>query len=309
MSESLDRLALLQSFTRIVERGSISAAARDLGLSQASVSRHLAELERRLGTQLVHRTTHSLSLTRAGEDCLARSRDLLSGWDALVEQYGDDVQSLRGPLKVVAPVALGQRHLTDTVLAMLRDHAGLSITWLLRDDTIRFAEIGCDLWIRVGPVPDESLVVRPLGRVERLVVVTPGLASRRRLRMPGDLADLPCAALTPFDAGRIPLSTTKGDRTTVAATVAFATDTIGAALAAALQGVGSAGLPRWLVAEELQAGRLVDLLPGWRAPSLTINAAYRPARPQPRRLALLIDRMADAVAGIPGILPSETQAH
>ena len=305
MSESLDRLALLQSFARIVERGSISAAARDLGLSQASASRHLAELERRLGVQLVHRTTHSLSLTPAGEDCLARSRDLLGGWDALVEHYGREARAMRGPLKVVAPVALGQRHLTDAVLAMLCEHPGLTVTWLLEDDAIRFAEIGCDLWIRVGPVPDESLVVRPLGRVERLIVGTPGLAGGRPLRTPGDLADLPCAALTPFDAGRIPLSTAKGDGAMVTASVAFATDTIVAAHAAALQGIGYAVLPRWLVAEELLAGRLVDLLPGWRAPSLTINAAYRPARPQPRRLALLVDRMAGAVAAIPGILPPE----
>ncbi len=303
MTETLDRLSLLQSFIRIVERGSISAAGRDLGLSQASVSRHLAELERRLGVQLVQRTTHSLSLTRAGEDCVARSRALLGGWDTLVDQYADDARSVRGPLKVVAPVALGQCHLTDAVLALQRDHPGITVTWMLHDALVRFAEIGCDLWIRVGAVGDDTLVVRPLGQVERLVVGTPDLAGRHPLGSPRDLAGLPCAALTPFDGGRIRLSTAGGHQTTLSADVAFATDTIFAAHAAARQGIGYAVLPRWLVAADLEAGRLADLLPDWRAPSLTVNAAYRPARPQPRRLVLLIDRIADTLAAVPGLSP------
>ena len=310
MSKSLDRLTLLATFARIAERGSISAAARDLGLSQASASRQLAALEDRLGIRLVQRTTHDLSLTEAGADCLVEARGLLDGWEALAERMaaemgdgmGFETGGIRGKLKVVAPVALGQLHLIDAVLAFQQTHPAVSITWLLDDAAIRVAEIGCDLWLKIGRVPDDSLVVRPLGQVERLIVASPGFRAAGEIRTPADLGRVPCAALEPFDAASIPLHDRQGVVTTVTATVALSTNNIFSALAAARRGVGYAVMPRWLVEEDLRTGRLVDLLSGWRAPSLTINAAFLPMRRQTRRLRLLIDHVGTAVAAIPGVL-------
>ncbi|WP_119166807.1 LysR family transcriptional regulator [Algihabitans albus] len=304
MSKSLDRLALLATFTRIAERGSISAAARDLSLSQASASRQLAELERRLGATLIHRTTHALSLTEVGEDCLIEARGLLDGWDALAERYTETGTGLHGRLKVVAPVALGQLHLAEAMLRFQQANLGLSITWLLQDGPIRFAEIGCDLWIKIGRVPDESLVVRPLGQVERMLVASPSLAGGLRLQRPSDLSELPCAALEPFEAGRIPLSSRDGETVTLAARIALSTDNIFAAYSAVRMGLGYAVLPRWLVEADLESGALLDLLPAWRAPALTINAAYRPMRRQTRRLQLFLEHTAAAVAAIAGIATS-----
>ncbi|NIA70556.1 LysR family transcriptional regulator [Pelagibius litoralis] len=301
MSKALDRLGLLSTFARIAERGSISAAARDLGLSQASASRQLKALEEGLGVQLVQRTTHSLSLSQAGQDCLAEARVLIEGWDALAERFAGEESQVRGKLKVVAPVALGQLHLAEAVLRFQQAQPGVSITWLLEDETIRFAEIGCDLWIKVGPVPDETLVVRSLGRVERLVVAAPDLIKGRRISAPADLAELPCAALAPFEAASIPLTRADGTVETVDASVALATNNIFAAHKAAQLGIGYAVMPRWFVEGELKAGDLIDVLPGWRAKPLTINAAYLPSRRQTRRLKLLIDHMAEAVSAIPGI--------
>ncbi len=301
MSKNLDRLSLLSTFARIAERGSISAAARDIGLSQASASRQLQALEDRLGVQLVQRTTHALSLTEAGRDCLADARALLDGWDALRERHAADADALAGKLMVVAPVALGQLHLAEAAARFQQAHPGVTITWRLQDDAIRFAEIGCDLWIKIGPVPDDSLVVRPLGRVERLMVAAPDLVDGRAVRSPGDLAALPCAALGPFEGGTIPLTHRNGRRQTVKAAVAFATNNIFAAHKAAQLGIGYAVMPRWFVEDDLAAGRLRDLLPAWRAPALAINAAYLPSRRQTRRLRAFIDHVATAVAGIPGI--------
>ncbi len=122
MSKSLDRLALLTTFARIAERGSISAAARDLGFSQASASRQLAELERRLGVQLIQRTTHRLALTQSGADCLSDARGLLDGWEALVERFAGEDSAVRGGLKIVAPIALGQRHLAEAALRFQQAH-------------------------------------------------------------------------------------------------------------------------------------------------------------------------------------------
>lgn len=301
MSKRLDRLALLTTFSRIAERGSISAAARDLGLSQASASRQLAELERRLGVHLIQRTTHRLALTPSGVDCLSDARGLLDGWEALVERLAGEDSAVRGKLKIVAPIALGQRHLAEAALRFQQAHPGVSIAWLLDDQAIRVAETGCDLWIRIGRVPDENLIVRSLGRVERLVVAAPGLIDGRKIAAPGDLVDLPCAALEPFEAGSIRLAGADGATRTVAASVAVSTNNIFAAHTAALLGVGYAVMPRWFVAEDLERGALVDVLPAWRARALTINAAYLPSRRQTRRLALFVDHIAKAVSDIPGV--------
>lgn len=303
MSRALDRLTLLETFARIAERGSISAAARDLGLSQASASRQLAELERRLGVELIRRTTHSLALTGAGRDCLVEARGLLDGWDALEERFAEDSERLAGRIKVVAPIALGQTCLAPAVLTFQAAHPEVEIDWRLSDEVIRFAEAGCDLWIRIGSVPDETLAVRELGRVERLIVAAPGLIAGSAFRSPADLVELPCAALEPFEASSIPLTRSDGASETLVARAAIRTNNIFSALTATEMGLAYAVLPRWLVADALQEGRLVDVLPGWRAPSLVVNAAFTPARRRPRRVKALLDHLAEAVAATPGVDP------
>ena len=301
MSKSLDRLGLLSTFVRIAERGSISAAARDLGISQASASRQLAALERLIGMSLVLRTTHSLALTEAGRDCLSEARGLLQAWDALAERAAAEEAALAGRLKVVAPVALGQMHLADAVIAFQAAHPRIEIVWLLQDEAIRFAELGCDLWIRIGPVPDERLAVRPLASVERLVVAAPDLLGRNEATTPADLADLPSIALSPFEGPRLPLQTAEGAQEVLAGKVALSTDNIFVAKKAALQAIGFALLPRWFVAKDLAAGRLLDVLPLWRGTAFTINAAYLPSFRLSRRLRLFLDQLAGALQHMEGL--------
>ena len=124
MSKSIGRLTLLETFVRIAEAGSISAAARNLGLSQPSVSRQLSELELRFKSQLMRRTTHDLSLTAAGAELLADARQLLDEWEALEEKHLDAEDTMRGKLKVVAPVALGQLHLLEAALRFQQQTPG-----------------------------------------------------------------------------------------------------------------------------------------------------------------------------------------
>lgn len=191
MSKSLDRLTLLATFARIAERGSISAAARDLGLSQASASRQLADLEARLGADLMRRTTHSLSLTAAGEACLTDAKALLDGWDHFEENHKASHDGMTGSLSVVAPVALGQTALADAVISFQQKHPGISLSLELDDSEIRFAQRGCDIWLRVGEPRDDSLIVRPLGYIERLLVVKPDLARQLSITGPADLKGHP----------------------------------------------------------------------------------------------------------------------
>ena len=301
MSKSLDRLTLLETFVRISERGSISAAARDLGLSQASASRQLKELEDRLGVQLVRRTTHSLAVTLAGQALLRDARGLLAEWSALEERHGAGDGVAKGPLKIVAPVALGQRHLLDIALDFQCLHPQVSLAWQLQDEPVRFAEVGCDCWIKIGLVPDETLVVRHMGRVVRCLVASPLLVGRDCLAGPADVEALPFVALDPFEGGRIALAKGEGAVVEIRPQVRVATNNIFALYRAALKGVGAAILPTWFIAEDLAAGRLINLLPQWRAASHAVNAAYLPARHQPRRLALFLDALEKGMREIDGI--------
>lgn len=303
MSKSIDRLTLLATFARIAERGSISAAARDIGLSQASASRQLAELEARLGVQLVQRTTHALSLTEAGQEALRDARGLLDGWEALTEAFADDADVLRGPLKVVAPVALGQMRLAEAAVRFQATHPGVTVTWLLDDEEIRFAEIGCDLWIKAGYPKDERLIAKPLGQVERLIAVAPRLISGMKGLSLCQMADLPCVALGPFEGHRVPLKRKNGDVETLVGTPVMTTNNIFTARKAAQMGIGFAVMPKWFIAEDLKTGALVDALPEWRAPSLTITASYLPARRQPQRLQQFYAHIASAISDMVGIDP------
>jgi DNA-binding transcriptional LysR family regulator len=299
MTKALDRITLLETFVRIAERGSISAAARDLGLSQPSVSRQLAELEHRFSAQLARRTTHELSLTPAGLDLLGDARQLIDNWTAMTERHGRGKTDIGGRLKIVAPVALGQLHLADVMLQFQNSYPKVSIDWHLEDEPIRFAETGCDCWIKVGTVPDDSLIVRPLAQVERLVVAAGSLARQHIVKTPSDLEKVPFTALDPFDGAKITLKSKTNKSQQISPDVAVATNNIFALHRAALMGAGAAVLPLWFVEDDLKAGRLTDILPGWRAPTLTINIAYLPGRHQPIRLKKFIDHLYEGIAGLP----------
>ncbi len=300
---------MLETFVRIAERGSISAAARDLGLSQPSASRQLSELEHRFGAQLARRTTHELSLTPAGQDLMRDARQLIDGWHALAERHGQGQAQIKGRLKVVAPVALGQLHLADLMLQFQRCHPQVSIDWQLEDEPIRFAETGCDCWIKVGAVPDDNLVVRPLARVERLIVAAASLAGGHVVRSPSDIERMPFAALGPFDGAEIALKSQSGQSQQINPKVAVSTNNIFALHRAALTGAGAVVLPRWFVDDDLKTGRLVDLLPAWRAPTLTVNVAYLPGRHQPIRLKTFIDHLYEGITGLPGLVATRETTH
>ncbi len=288
MSKSLDRLSLLTTFVRIAERGSISAAARGLGLSQASASRHLNELEIRLGTVLIERTTHHLSLTEAGEAALEDARDLLNGWSALAERF-DDSSDLSGTLRVVAPIALGQRQLIDSTMDWQRAFPNLQINWQLDDSELNLAETGADVWIRIGRPRDDRLVVRDLVQVERLVVADSSLVKPGEVTDPKSLEGLPAVSLSPFEGQKLSLTHQTGATVTIRANSRLVTNNIFAALNAVKTGCGFAIMPRWLVAGELSNGTLIDICPEWRAQTLTITACYLPSRRQSRALNAFLD--------------------
>lgn len=301
MSQPLDRLTLLETFVRIADRGSISAAARDIGLSQASVSRQLKALEERLAVQLMHRTTHDLTLTPAGSSVLQEARILTADWQALCERTGAARQEVKGPLNVVAPVALGQSLLVEIAVSFQRRYPGVSFAWQLQDETIRVSEEGCDLWIRVGPVQDDSLIVHDLALVERIVVAHADFEGATLSEQRGSI---PFVALEPFEGSRIHITGPDGQSRKLTPDIRFSTNNIFAAYRATLNGIGAMILPRWFVADDLLQGRLIELWPGWNAPELTVHAAYLPSRYQPKRLRAFVEAVKDGMLASPGFTPA-----
>ncbi|MEO0624135.1 MAG: LysR family transcriptional regulator [Pseudomonadota bacterium] len=275
----MDRLDLLALLTRIAETGSLSAAARALGLSQPTASRQLRALEDRLGAELVRRSTHDLSLTDAGLRALAEARTMTAQWEALGEAVRGDGGRLSGPLTVLAPAGLGQTVLADIAARFLREHPGVTMDWRIDDRPRDLVAEGIDLWIRIGPVQDEGLVVRPLALIERIVVAAPGTLAAT----PEALAGHPAVVLSPYASAELTLTGPGGTQVTVQLRVAARTEQIFAADRLVRSGVGLGLLPRWLVADGLASGALVELYPGWRGPEIALSLAWTPSRHRPAR--------------------------
>lgn len=287
MSTRFDRLTLLETFVRIAERQSLSGAARDLGTSQPSVSRQLAALEDRLDVVLMRRTTHDVTLTPDGLALLSDARRMTEEWEAIEDRHSEG-DELKGTIRVIAPVALGQRLFTKAAVKFMKEHPNITIDWRLRDDTIRFAEEGCDCWLKIGPVPDETLVVRELARVERLVVGTPDFLARHA---GAELDAMPWLTLGPFEGNRIELYTPDGTPRTFFVAPKMASDNIFAVYQAAMEGLGVAIMPHWFVASELECGTLTDVAPSLRAARLPLNLALASGTKRPAR----VERFCNAI--------------
>ncbi|MEL7213414.1 MAG: LysR family transcriptional regulator [Pseudomonadota bacterium] len=289
MSTRFDRLTLLETFVRIAERQSLSGAARDLGTSQPSVSRQLTALEDRLDVVLVRRTTHDVTLTPDGLTLLSDARRMIGEWAAIEDRHSED-NELKGTIRVIAPVALGQSLFIEAASQFMKDHPNITIDWWLRDDTIRFAEEGCDCWLKIGPVPDETLVVRELARVERLVVGTPDFMMQHAGL---DLNSMPWLTLGPFEGNRIELFDPRGIQQTFSVTPKLASDNIFAVYQATRHGVGVSIMPHWFVASDLELGTLIDVAPNLRAGQLPVNLALASGTRRPARVEQFCNALQD----------------
>lgn len=307
MSTTSDRLLLMQTFVRIVEAGSLSAAARQLGTTQPTVSRRLQALERQLGQPLVQRSTHALRLTDTGERTFARAKALAAEWEAFEQSLRAEPALPEGLLRVQVPHAFGQEHLIAPLVQALQAAPGLRVDWLLNDAPPSFIEQGLDCAIRVGGKAEGAVVAIPLAQVPRVLVASPALLAGRRLKAPEDLAALPWIALSTFYRHDLPLRRDDGLRQRVPIQPVLATDSLYATRAAARLGLGAALMSGWSVREDIAEGRLVRLLPRWRGEPLPVQLLYpNPPAPGPR-LRYFIEAMRRSMAG--PLWPDLSSAH
>ena len=301
-SPNSDRIELIQTFVRIVQAGSLSAAAAQMGTTQPTVSRRLQQLERTLGVRLLQRSTHAMKLTEDGERCFERAKDLLNGWDAFESDLRGAGVEASGSLRVVVPHAFGQVQLIGPLSEFLRRHPRISVDWLLHEGAGDFVSQGIDCAIQVGEVTDSSLVAIKLAEVPRIMVAAPAaLEGLPRLEHPRDLAALPWLAISLFYRRQISLQHAEsGEGVEIAIQPRMITDNLHAICNAALEGIGVCIVSAWMVREHLKSGRLVELLPEWRAASLPVSVTYPYARHYPARLRLFIDLMKEVMPAAVG---------
>lgn len=305
-SISSDRIELMQTFIRIVESGSLSAAAQQLGTTQPTISRRLQTLEQRLGLKLIMRTTHALKLTDDGERCYAQARQLLATWYALEDDLTRANDDPVGTLRVRAPHAFGQDQLIAPLLDYLQRYPRLNVEWMLNDRTPDFMAENVDCAIQVGAPTDTSLVAILLAEVPRIVVASPDvLAQHAPVEQVEQLCDLPWLALTSFYRNEVALQRVQdGQPVNLAITPRLSSDSLYAVRKAALAGMGAAIVSAWVVQEDLAAGRLIQLTPEWQAPPLPIWLTYPWASYYPARLTQFFAMIKDVMPTLAGTRPA-----
>jgi DNA-binding transcriptional LysR family regulator len=307
----LDRIELMQTFVRIVETGSLSAAAARMGMTQPTVSRRLQTLERTLGLKLLQRSTHVMKLTEDGERCFAHAKDLLDTWRAMQADLRGAKDEPEGRLRVLVPHAFGQQHLVTLCVDYLRRFPRVTIDWLLHDRQPDFIADGIDCAIHVGALDDPSLVAVRLSEVPRIVVAAPEiLRSRTPPLHAADLETLPWLAVPPFYQDEVALT-----RSSDGATHRFgirprmSTDSLYAMRHAAVMGAGACIMSAWMTDEDIAQGRLVHIAPQWQASPLPIYLLYPPARFYPARLSRFLETIRQAIPPVMGAGSVEHLGH
>ncbi|EPJ9673046.1 TPA: LysR family transcriptional regulator [Citrobacter freundii] len=308
-NERIDRVELMRTFVRIVEAGSLSAAARQLNTTQATISRRLQSLEAMLGVKLVLRTTHAMKLTDDGERGYQHAKHIIDAWLALEDGLNVTEDEPVGMLRVRAPHAFGQQQLLTPLLSFLARYPNLSVEWMLNDKTVDFLSDNIDCAIRVGAEVDPATVSVLLAEVPRSVVATPALLAQfDAITVPEQLSSLPWIAINTFYQHNVSL-THQYRREPVTFPIAprLSTDSIYVARNAALAGLGVAVVSSWTVTEDIAQGRLVELVPDWQATPLPVHLVYPWARYYPGRLRKFLELMKKVMPELAGMRRPEVE--
>jgi len=293
----MDRFEEMRVFVTVADAGSFVQAARALARSKAAVSRHVANLEARLGVRLLHRTTRKLSLTSEGEVFLARCRELLGELEESEAEITSRSGQAVGRLRVNAPVTFGIRHLADLWGTFQQRHPQVTLDVTLSDRLADVVEEGYDVAIRVARLPDSTLISRRLSTTRLVLCASPAYLRRAGTpTQPSELAGHAVWAYSYFAPGdEWPFEGPDGP-VTAHIRPTLRTNSGDTCLAGALQGRCIVLQPSFLVGEDLAAGRLLEILPEYRSLALGVHALYPSRRHVAPRIRLLIDFLVEAFA-------------
>lgn len=296
----MDQISGMQLFLRVADTGSFSRAAGAAGVSQSTVSKAIAGIEKRLGAQLLRRTTRGMSLTDAGRDYYEGVVGILSGIESIEARIGNGQVTPSGLLRVSLSSALGRQYVIPALGDFYARYPEVTFAFDVSERHGSLAEGGIDLAIRFGPLPDSSLVARRLGAVRLATVATPAfLQVHRRPHVPGDVEGMPGVVFA--GPGR-PESWSYGageGACIVEPMAVLRTNDPEHLRSAVLRGLGIAQCPGFLVADKLASGALVEVLGAFKPPPIPLSAVSPAGRRPPRRAQVFIDFLAARFALVP----------
>ena len=284
----MDYLAAMRVYVRVVERGSMSAAARDLGIGQPAVSERIERLEVDLGTRLLRRNTRAISVTDVGAVFYERCKIAIEAADDALASVQEDMP-LRGTLRIAAPAVLGEVVLPSILLDLRNHHPELKVDLVLNDRIVDPTTEGVDISLRLGDPGEGNFVARKLGHVSRVLVASPGYLERYGAPMtPAELFHHPFARVSGlFNNGRLPLQTADGRLTSAPVDIVMTMSNWRPLHAILLDGGAIGVLQEPVCSDDLAAGRLRRILPDFGLPGFDLHLLYSATRPIPSRIRTL----------------------
>jgi len=295
----MDRITSMQAFVQVVDTGSFAGAARRLSVSPAVVTGAVQSLEKRLGVQLLNRTTRKVNLTEVGRSFYERCSRILAEIDE-AETLASALQaSPRGRLRLNTSVALA-RLVTPLIGDYVARYPEVSFELVMSDRMVDLVEEGFDLALRTGPLPDSSLRVRRLGMGRAVLCAAPRYLARLDApQHPSDLARHNCLAyLNSESASRWRFSGPDGEHE-VAVSGNLRSNSIEGLRSAVLAGVGASLLPAIIVADDLKSGALVELLPRYATNEMVVQAVYPPGRHVSAKVRTFLDFLIERLCTTP----------
>lgn len=296
----MDRLHEIEVFIAVSEAGSFAKAGHRLRLSPPAVTRAISALESRLGARVFNRTTRSLAITDVGRRFLENARRVIGDLDAAERDAVGETAIPQGHLTVTASVTFGRTALAPIICAFLAQYPLINISVLLLDRVTNLIEEGIDLAVRMGPLPDSSMVAKRIGSVKRILVASPDYLARRGT--PSAPADLRLHSMIAF-TGLMPnrewrfLDGRSGKA--VSFMPRFEINDAVAAIAAAEAGDGITITLSYMVAEQIRQGKLVTVLDDWTPAAAPVHLVYPQGRLMAPKLRAFVDfaapRLRDAL--------------
>ncbi|ALL70889.1 Transcriptional regulator, LysR family (plasmid) [Paraburkholderia caribensis MBA4] len=289
----MNRLDSMSILVAVVDSGSLSAAARRLGMPLATVSRKVGELESHLKTRLIQRTTRQLSLTEAGASYVAACRRILDEIAEAERAATGEYASPKGELVVTAPVVFGRLHVVPVVAEFLAHYPEIDVSLMLTDRVVHLMEEQADVAIRIGELPDSTLMATRVGTVRRVVCASPAyLATHGVPVKPRDLATHECITFEVLASTRAWAFGSGKSEVSVPVHSRLAVNTAEAAIAAAMLGVGLVRVLSYQVADAIRDNALSVVLDTFETAPLPISLVHKGQTPLPLKLRAFLDFVA-----------------
>lgn len=288
----MDRLEAMSMLLEVTERGSLSAASRALQVPLATLSRRISDLEARLGTRLLLRSTRRLALTDAGVAYVAAARRILEQVEEAEREAAGEFVVPKGELVVTAPVLFGRLHLLPVVADFLAAFAAIDIRLILADRNVNLIDDHVDMAVRIGRLPDSSMVATQVGTMRTVTCASPALLAAHGMpRQPGDLQRLPCVAVdAPMPSPAWRFHAPGGDSTIdVPIRPRLVVTTAEAAAQAAVRGVGVVRLLHYQVAEAVARGELRIVLEADEPDAVPVHLVHASRGQMPLKMRSFLD--------------------